>query len=429
MKTILLSFVAACLTVAVCGAADRAALIIGNNDYTHASKLFNPANDADALENALKQSGYSVTKVLNANGRAMDRALQSFCESNKGAQSALFFFAGHGMEIDGVNYLIPTDAELRERSDLRRETLPLETVLKDLSEAQIRLKMVVLDCCRDNPFNTSTRSWLRTRSGGGGLAEVKEDALAEGTMLVFAGAPGLTVPDGSGNNSPFTAALLSQLQSPQQSVMQVFAGLAGSIEGNQEPWVKLDGSSKSLQAFMAYPFGEGQTLALTPPPAMPSRPKDTSKPTPSKPTTQPPTPETSGLSVIGDLSYTISANGLLVAKKLGTEELVWSKDYDEGVLQVLHASDQGLFVVTGEWLGEYPADLKSIAPENGLVNWQRSLAFTDLFDGNDPIGRLGAIRNKPLPITTSAEGGVLKIEGPDGTIAVQIKTGTTAPLF
>ncbi len=429
MKTPLLSLVVACLTVAVCGASDRVALIIGNNDYTHASKLFNPVNDAAALESALKQSGYRVTKVLNADGRAMDLALQSFCERNQGAESALFFFAGHGMEIDGVNYLIPTDAELRERSDLRRETLPLETVLKDLSAAQIRLKMVVLDCCRNNPFNTSTRSWLRTRGGGGGLAEVKEEELAEGTMLVFAGAPGLTVPDGSGNNSPFTAALLSQLQSPQQSVMQVFAGLAGSIEGNQEPWVKLDGSSKSLQAFMAYPFGDGPTVALTPPPAMPSSPKDSSKPTPAKPTTQPPTAQTSGLSVIGDLSYTISANGVLVAKKLDTDELVWSNDYGERVLQVLHASDQGLFVATGEWLGEYPADLKSIVPENGLINWQRSLAYTDLFDRNDPIGRLEAIRKRPLPITTSAEGGVLKIEGPDGTVAVQIKTGMTAPLF
>jgi len=238
--------------------AGRHALVFGNGAYEHAEVLRNPANDAEAVAAALRTAGWEVTERRDRGVREMLRDLREFCESAAGSEAALFFFAGHGMEVGGRNYLLPVDAQLREEDDLHLETLALDKVLADLAAARIRLKTVVLDCCRDNPF-VATRGWARTRSGGGGLAAVGEEKLPEGTMLVYAGPPGEKVSDGRGRHSPFTEALLGQMRAGSGAPMlAVFAALAEGAGSRTQPWINFDGSGRSLAAFSAYPLVPGR---------------------------------------------------------------------------------------------------------------------------------------------------------------------------
>lgn len=230
---------------------ERHALVIGNGAYTAARKLPNPANDAGDLALGLRVGGWKVTTVEDAGVKVMVRALREFCETARGAEAALFFYAGHGVEVGSQNYLLPVDATLAEEDGedaLPLETLALDKVLTDLGKADIGLKFVVLDCCRDNPLQ---RSWLRSRSGGGGLADVKEDKLAEGTMLVFSTPPGKTAEDGRGRNSPFTAAFLQRLPTGGGAV-DIFGDVAKTLGTRQMAWIRFDGSGASLAAFRNY---------------------------------------------------------------------------------------------------------------------------------------------------------------------------------
>ncbi len=250
--------------------AQRHALVIGNGAYEYAKRLPNAPNDATDVAAALKKAGWEVTAVRDAGVKEMLRGLRVFCESASGAEAALFFYAGHGMEVKGANYLLPVDAELAEADGedaLQLETLALDKVLRSMAGAGIRLKTVVLDCCRDNPLD---RSWLATSRGGGsggGLAEVKEGQLPEGAMLVFSTAPGKTASDGTHRNSPFTAALLSRMQAGGGSVANVFGDVASTLGSRQAAWIRFDGSGVSYAAFNKYPLvpGAGPSGGMAPP--------------------------------------------------------------------------------------------------------------------------------------------------------------------
>lgn len=206
-------------------AADRIALIIGNSNYTHVPALANPQNNAREVSAVLRTAGYEVTEVLDGTVREMGVSLRTFALAGRKATTAVFYFAGHGFEVAEKNYLAPVDAELAVDENLTdddlnaalgfaldNETLPLESVLGELRQEVPGLKIVVLDCCRDNPF-PRTRSWARSRSGAGGLAQVTEAQLPERTMLVFSGEPGQQVPDCTGDHSPFAEALLGEMRS------------------------------------------------------------------------------------------------------------------------------------------------------------------------------------------------------------------------
>lgn len=236
----------------------RHALVIGNGAYQTARTLPNAPNDARDVAAALAAAGWRVTKAQDTGIKDLLRTLREFCETAQGAESALFFYAGHGVEVNGKNYLLPVDAALDEvdgEDALPLETLSVEKVLADLGAARIPLKTVVLDCCRDNPLQ---RSWLASRSsGGGGLAEMKEDQLPEGTMLVYSTAPGKTAADGRGTNSPFTAALLSRMKAGGGGVADVFGDVAVAMGRGQEAWIRFDGSGRSFAAFRAYPLLPG----------------------------------------------------------------------------------------------------------------------------------------------------------------------------
>lgn len=249
-------------------AADRVALVIGNGDYENVAKLENPGNDASAFASVLRAGGYEVIEVIDGGVGDMALALKRFARLGESAEKAVFYYAGHGFEVEGKNYLAPVDAALEIDADLsgedadlalefalERESVPLDLVLRELRHSVGGLKLIVLDCCRDNPFAKS-RGWARSRSGvSGGLARVAESELPEGTMLVFSGAPGQPVPDGSGRHSPFTGALLEQMEAKKgEGMMFVFTGVAESKLALQKPWVKFDGSGESLSAFTVEPL-------------------------------------------------------------------------------------------------------------------------------------------------------------------------------
>ena len=236
-------------------AAERVALVIGNNAYEHAVPLANPINDAAAVGRRLQQAGYEVIGVRDGDVRAMRRGLARFVERGAEAETAVFFFAGHGIQVDGRNYLLAVDAQLDHVADVAVETLPLEAVLAEMQRAGMKVKLVVLDGCREDPFS-GTRPWL-AEQGAAGLAEVGPGDLPPAALLVCSASPGQTVPDRPGRHSPFTEAWLEQLR-PGIPILEVVTRTAASLEGDRQPWFVSDGGGRSTLAL--------STLVLIPDP-------------------------------------------------------------------------------------------------------------------------------------------------------------------
>ena len=194
-------------------AAGRVALVVGNSTYEHIGRLPNPANDAADVGAALRRLGFEVTEARDAGREALTDALRSFTRQSAGADVALVFYAGHGMEMDGVNYLLPVDARLERDTDVRYETVTLDDVLASTSGAGLRL--VILDACRNNPLARSMRRTARTRSvSNGSLGDLNEDLLGDETLVAYSAAAGTTADDGEGRNSPYASALLAHLEDP-----------------------------------------------------------------------------------------------------------------------------------------------------------------------------------------------------------------------
>ncbi|MDF1815573.1 MAG: SUMF1/EgtB/PvdO family nonheme iron enzyme [Verrucomicrobiales bacterium] len=231
--------------------AERVALVVGNGDYSHATKLANPPLDAVAIESLLKQVGFEVLTLRDANVEGFYEGLEQFKTKAKGAKVGLFYFAGHGVEVDGENYLLPVDAELSAVPQLRTQAVSLETVLDDMEDVKLAAKMVILDCCRDNPL--PTRSWLATRSAGGGLQAVADGQLPPATMIMFASAPGKVALDGAGANSPFTKALVEQLGRSKITAFDAFLAVSDNValvtKERQIPWIKFDGAGRRFRMF------------------------------------------------------------------------------------------------------------------------------------------------------------------------------------
>lgn len=198
----------------------RVALVIGNADYQGASnKLDNPVNDAELMAQTLAEVGFSVTKVLNANRFDMRKAMLIYSRSLSGANTiGLFYYAGHGMQVDGQNYLLPIDASPARKDELALHGVALSEFLQTLnsvSGSEGRLNVVILDACRNNPF---ARGW---RSVGRGLATIDAPS---GTLIAFATAPGDVAADGDGVNSPYTLALSEMIKQPGLQIEQTFKG-------------------------------------------------------------------------------------------------------------------------------------------------------------------------------------------------------------
>jgi uncharacterized caspase-like protein len=215
--------------------ADRVALIFGNGSYTHAGLLKNAPNDAKLLSESLRQGGFEVDLVLDASLEVMESKVLEFSRKARDASAAWFYYAGHGIEVKGVNYLMPVDAKVEEEFQVKGQSLALDTVLAGLEEAQTPLKVIVLDCCRENPFG---RSW--SRGVPKGLVAVSDSP--EGTIIAFAAAPGKVAADSvGGENSPYTLALAEFLKEPGLDIHEVFRRTGGNVskltEKQQQPWV------------------------------------------------------------------------------------------------------------------------------------------------------------------------------------------------
>jgi Caspase domain/Domain of unknown function (DUF4189)/Putative peptidoglycan binding domain len=208
-------FVATLVLAACCGvpasAQDRVALVVGNSAYKQALALPNPVNDAAAVAAMLEGAGFRVVLRRDIGINDMRRTLREFTDATRNADIALIFFAGHGIEIDGENYLIPVDAILERDIDVDDETVSLDRMLRVIEPAR-SLRLVILDACRDNPFSHSMKRTMASRSIGKGLAKV--EPTVTDTLIAFAAKAGSTASDGAGPHSPYTAALLRHLPEP-----------------------------------------------------------------------------------------------------------------------------------------------------------------------------------------------------------------------
>jgi uncharacterized caspase-like protein len=228
----------------------RVALVIGNSAYQNVPKLYNPVNDARAVAALLKNAGFDVVESRSDLGIAnIKRAMRDFANVALDADIGVIYYAGHGIEVDGTNYLIPVDAALERDIDVDDETVSLDRVLKSLEPVK-RLRLIILDACRDNPFTRSMKRTIASRSVGRGLAKV--EPTTSDTVIAFAAKAGSTALDGDAKNSPFTAALLKHLATPGLDLRIAFGQVRDDVlkatSNKQEPFVygSLGGTTVSL---------------------------------------------------------------------------------------------------------------------------------------------------------------------------------------
>ena len=230
-------------------AQDRVALVIGNGKYVHAQALPNPANDARAIAGALREIGFAVVQGADLDRSGMERALFDFLDKARTARVALIFYAGHGLQVDGRNYLVPVDAKLESARDLNFGMVELDKVLASLDDPN-RANIVILDACRDNPLTRSFAAKTRSGTMAAGLAALT--SVGTGTLLAFATAPDKVALDGRGANSPFTEGLLKHLRTPglevRQMLTRVRADVARATSEQQVPW---DNSSLRGDIYLA----------------------------------------------------------------------------------------------------------------------------------------------------------------------------------
>jgi hypothetical protein len=233
----------------------RTALVIGNSKYQLATELKNPINDATEIANSLRQLGFDVTLLKDADLRQIEQAIENFNRKLRQGGTGLFYFAGHGTQVDGENYLIPVEAKLEREQDVRYETLPLGKVLNVMEDAANDVNIIILDACRNNPFG---RKW---RSFQGGLAVPTQSV--KGTLIAYATAPGKVALDGTGNNSPYTTALLRHIKTPNLNVEQMFKQVREDVlqqtNGKQTPWE----SSSLIGTFAFNSKTDNSTVATT----------------------------------------------------------------------------------------------------------------------------------------------------------------------
>ena len=236
-------------------ASSRVALVIGNADYAHVPALANPLNDAADVAEALGRLGFSVTRLENADYAALRRGLQRFRREAPAARIAVIFYAGHGIEVNRRNFLIPVDAQLRTDGDVEYEAVPLDLVMGAVAGAS-EFRLVVLDACRDNPFLVSMkREEGSTRSIGRGLARTEPGD--GGTLLAYSAKEGTVALDGKDRNSPYTGALLRYLEEPGLEIGLMFRKVRDAVLEStgrqQEPFAY--GSLSARGAYFIPPTG------------------------------------------------------------------------------------------------------------------------------------------------------------------------------
>jgi Caspase domain len=233
----------------VASAQKRVALVIGNGVYQNVARLANPINDATAVAQMFKNAGFdSVTMRRDLGVLDFKRALREFLDAAQDADIAVMYFAGHGIQVGDMNYMIPVDAKLATENDVQDETVSLDRIMMSLAPAK-RLRLVLLDSCRENPFLNRMKVSRATRALGRGLARVEPE---NNTLVAYAAKGGQIAADGAGEHSPFTSALLKHLAQPGLDVRLALGRVRDEVLKNtgnrQEPFVygSLGGESISL---------------------------------------------------------------------------------------------------------------------------------------------------------------------------------------
>jgi uncharacterized caspase-like protein len=255
---------AAAATLLLCGAAHAAgkvALVIGNSVYRNVVALPNPVNDANDVAGSFERLGFKVMKVQDATYDQMRRALLDFGRAARGAEVAIVYYAGHGIEVAGENWLVPVDAELRSDIDVEHESIGLKGVMLTVENAK-RLGLVILDACRNNPFAAKMRQTTRTRSVARGLAQVEPSG---NVLVAYAARGGTLAADGDGRNSPFTTALLRHIETPGLEINFLFRNVRDDVikatKGEQQPFVY---GSLSSEAVYLMPAAQGPAAVKAP---------------------------------------------------------------------------------------------------------------------------------------------------------------------
>src|SRR5262245_2016732 len=273
MRCFIRLFAATCCAIAVfstgpANAEKRVALVIGNSAYQHTRALPNPKNDAEAIAKLLRDNGFAeVILKSDLDYRAMREAVRAFGQAAQGAEMALVYYAGHGLEVAGENYLVPVDAKLLRDFDLDFEAVPLTLLLGAVDGAH-KLKVVVLDACRNNPLGD--RMALRAgrmRSVPRGLARLE----STGEVLVaYAAKAGTLAHDGAGRHSPYAEALLKHMATPGLGGLRMFGGGKGAApvatNRSQEPWIYGSPGGEAVALVPAMAGAAGPKPATTPPP-------------------------------------------------------------------------------------------------------------------------------------------------------------------
>jgi len=235
-----LSIAGLLVSATVAKADKRVAFVVGNGAYKNVAALPNPAIDAKSMATVLRNVGFDVVEGTNLTRDKMTERLLEFGKKAEGADVALFFYAGHGIAINGTNYLLPVDADIKSEMDVKLGSAINIDLTLEQTMADAKVKLVFLDACRDNPFASKIKSNNATRSLSvqSGLAEMKS---GEGTLIAFATGPGQTALDGQeGTNSPFTRALMANITAPgveiQQAMTKVRAQVNEETSKNQLPW-------------------------------------------------------------------------------------------------------------------------------------------------------------------------------------------------
>jgi uncharacterized caspase-like protein len=258
-----LFFVAALLLVCQPASAEkRVALVLGNSNYKNAAVLPNPVNDAAAVAATLKGAGFDIVDSrLNLSAADMRRALRDFADQARDSDLAVVYYAGHGIEIDGTNYLIPTDATLQRDTDIYDEAFSLDRVLLTIEPAR-QLRLVIVDACRNNPFAETMKRTVSTRTVSRGLARI--EPTTTNTLVAFAAKAGLTALDGNSKNSPYATALVKHIATPGLDVRRAFGFVRDDVlqaTGNrQEPYVygSLGGADIALVPVASAPTANPQ---------------------------------------------------------------------------------------------------------------------------------------------------------------------------
>src|SRR5258706_4716155 len=255
------AFALLALSATLCGAQSkpaRVALVIGNGAYKHAATLDNPKNDAADVAKELESAGFVVIRRDNASLREMHLALREFGDKLTKTTTGVFYFAGHGVQGRGRNYLLPVDADIAREDEVAFSAMDLGAVMEKLDSARNPVNIVILDACRDNPFGA------RIQMTAKGLAQVEAPP---GTLIAFATAPGSAASDGGGRNGLYTGHLVAEMKRPGAPIEEIFKAVRASVrrdsQGKQVPW-----ESTSLESEFKFRPAAAKAVAPAPSPKL-----------------------------------------------------------------------------------------------------------------------------------------------------------------